>query len=194
MTEKRISTRQYIINKASDLFMNKGFQATSTRMIAESAGITQPNLYHHFKTKEDIYIAVMEDLSQEIKQGLQDIILKEDTNLVSILQRIMDYLREKHPVNFSIMNHDMTHEISEENHQYLYTIWREYYLQPLIYLFDKYLANGSPLTSNELARHFYASISPFIQKDNRFYKELSSEKIIDLFVYGILDRNQNNHL
>lgn len=190
MTEKRLSTRQLILNNASVLFMDKGFQATSTRLIAESSGITQPNLYHHFKTKEDIYMAVMEELSIEIKEGLLEIINNHSGTLVEVLQDIMNYLKDKHPVNFSIMNHDMTHEISVDNHQHLYIIWKDAYLQPIVNLFDNYLSNESPLNSDQLARHFYSSIAPFIQKENRFYKELSSEKVIDLFVYGILDRNQ----
>jgi hypothetical protein len=45
-----------------------------------------------------------------------------------------------------------------------------------------------PLTAHELARHYYAIIAPFIQKESGFYKETTSEQIIYLFVYGVLDR------
>lgn len=185
----RMTTKDLIIEVAGRLFMDKGFKATSTREIAEQAGITQPNLYHHFKTKEAIYIAVLENLSLEVKDDLEEIVRERDKELVEKLNEILDYLQEKHPVNFFIMSHDMTHEISSENHQHLYTIWQESYLRPIIYLFEQYLEeDDSPISSRDLARHYYATIAPLIQNDRGFYKELSSEQIIELFVYGILNR------
>lgn len=170
--------------------MDKGFQATSTREIAEKADITQPNLYHHFKTKEDIYIAVLERLSAEIQEGLESIIEKDGHSLYESLVNILDYLRKKHPANFSIMRHDMTYEVSEENHQHLYEIWQASYLEPLVGLFEDYHQEDMVFSPRELARYFYSSTAPFIQRDNPFFKEISSEKAIYLFVYGILDREE----
>lgn len=188
MIPKRMTTKEIILKVAGKLFMEKGFLATSTREIAEISQITQPNLYHHFKTKEDIYIAVLEQLSAEVKTGLEEITLHEEMTLEDNLLNILNYLREKHPANFSIMSHDMTYEISEENHYYLYKIWQDSYLKPVWELFELYKIRDDIFTSEELARYFYSTIAPFIQKDNKFYKEVSSEKIIYLFVYGILDR------
>ena len=59
MIPKRMTTKEVILYVAGQLFMDKGFQATSTRDIAENAGITQPNLYHHFKTSY-LYCCVRE--------------------------------------------------------------------------------------------------------------------------------------
>lgn len=188
--DQKLTTKQTIMKVAGGLFMDKGFQATSTREIAMQAGITQPNLYHHFKTKEDIYIAVLEDLSSEVKEALEVLVDKEEADLVTSLQNILDYLRDKHPVNFSIMSHDMTHEVSEENHLHLYRIWQESYLKPLVRLFSRYVEEENFFTAEELARYFYSVMAPFIQKDNSFQKEVSSEKIVYLFVYGVLDRNE----
>lgn len=188
MAARRMTTKELILVVAGELFMDKGYQATSTREIAEKAGITQPNLYHHFRTKEDIYIAVLENLSLEVKEALEKLVSEDSHSLEQTLQVILDYLREKHPVNFFIMSHDMAHEISAENNQRLYKIWMESYLSPLVRLFEKYITDKTPFTPNELGRHFYSMIAPFIQKDSGFYKEVSSEKVIHLFVYGILDR------
>ena len=81
MSSKKKTTRQNILDISSELFMDKGFQATSTRQIAERAGITQPNLYYHFKTKEAIYIAVLEDLSKVVREQLE-LIIQEDNQLL----------------------------------------------------------------------------------------------------------------
>jgi len=47
-------TRQRIIQGALRLFAEKGVDATSIRDIASSAAITEPAIYRHFKSKEDL--------------------------------------------------------------------------------------------------------------------------------------------
>ena len=186
-----MTTKQIILYEAGELFMERGFQATSTREIADNAEITQPNLYYHFKTKEDIYIAVLEELSSEVKDKLDQLVDQSTGDLVTNLICIMNYLRDRHPINFSIMSHDMTYEVSEENHYHLYRIWQEAYMKPLVRLFSRYMdQETSGITAEELARYYYSAMAPFMQKDNNFHKEVAGEKIVDLFVYGILDRNE----
>lgn len=190
MIPKRMTTKEVILHVASELFMEKGFKTTSTREIAENADITQPNLYHHFETKEAIYIAVLEKLSSEVKETLEEMVEEPTDSLFECLIDILKYLRKQHPVNFSIMSHDMTYEISEENHYYLYQIFQDSYLAPLTKLFSGYVTKESPFTAKELSRYFYSMIAPFIQKENHFYKEVTSRNIIYLFVYGILDNDE----
>lgn len=187
-----MTTKELILYVSSSLFMEKGFQATSTREIAETAGITQPNLYNHFKTKEAIYIAVLEKLSSEVKEVLEKMVEQDADYLTENLLNILNYLRDSHPANFSIMSHDMTYEVSEENHQYLYQMFQASYIAPLVILFNRFVTEESPFNSNELARYFYSMIAPLIQKDNRFYKKMTSEKMIKLFVYGIQGKNDEN--
>ncbi len=47
-------TRQRIIDGALRLFAEKGVDATSIRDIASSAAITEPAIYRHFASKEDL--------------------------------------------------------------------------------------------------------------------------------------------
>ena len=47
-------TQEKILKEANRLFMSKGYLGTSTREIAQRAGITQPNLYHYFSDKEKL--------------------------------------------------------------------------------------------------------------------------------------------
>src|ERR1700754_2580161 len=47
-------TRQRIIQGALRLFAEKGVDATSIRDIASSAAITEPAIYRHFQSKEDL--------------------------------------------------------------------------------------------------------------------------------------------
>ena len=48
------STREILLNNATYLFYDIGFEATTMRLIAEKSGITHPALFHRFKNKAEI--------------------------------------------------------------------------------------------------------------------------------------------
>jgi len=50
---------QGILDAAEILFAKKGFDAVSMSAIARLANTSKPNIYHHFKNKKDLYLAVM---------------------------------------------------------------------------------------------------------------------------------------
>jgi TetR/AcrR family transcriptional regulator len=50
---------QAILESAEILFAQKGFDAVSMSAIARLANTSKPNIYHHFKNKDDLYLAVM---------------------------------------------------------------------------------------------------------------------------------------
>lgn len=51
-------TRERILDVALDLFIDQGFDKTSLREIAERLGVTKAALYYHFRSKEDILLAL----------------------------------------------------------------------------------------------------------------------------------------
>jgi TetR/AcrR family transcriptional regulator len=53
------SGEQAILEAAEMLFAQKGFDAVSMSAIARLANTSKPNIYHHFKNKHDLYLAVM---------------------------------------------------------------------------------------------------------------------------------------
>src|SRR5215831_5881533 len=62
-TEK---TRQGILAAAQRLFLDRGFQATSTDTILAEAGISsKETLYRYFATKEELFVAVLGALTTE---------------------------------------------------------------------------------------------------------------------------------
>ena len=49
-----LSTRDRIIRETITILSEKGYDATSVRMIAEATGVTKPALYYHFDSKESL--------------------------------------------------------------------------------------------------------------------------------------------
>lgn len=53
------TARDEVLDAAAELFTTAGVAATSTRQIADAVGIRQASLYHHFRTKDDILVALL---------------------------------------------------------------------------------------------------------------------------------------
>lgn len=54
-----MTTRDYIIEAADQLFYRQGFEHTSFSNIADAVQISRGNFYHHFKSKDEILDAVI---------------------------------------------------------------------------------------------------------------------------------------
>lgn len=58
-----------ILDAARLVFADRGFDATTTRDIANAVGLTQGSLYHHFESREAILVAVVEKFSDRLRAG-----------------------------------------------------------------------------------------------------------------------------
>ncbi len=74
-------TVQLILDVAFRLFMEKGYEHTSIQdMIDHLGGLSKGAIYHHFKSKEDILVAVADRMTAESNQMLAAIRDRADLN------------------------------------------------------------------------------------------------------------------
>ncbi|MBI4875154.1 MAG: TetR/AcrR family transcriptional regulator [Acidobacteria bacterium] len=52
--------RAAILGEAVRLFAERGFRGTTTRELAAAVGVSEPVLYEHFRTKRELYEAIVE--------------------------------------------------------------------------------------------------------------------------------------
>ena len=78
---------QGILEAAEILFAEKGFDAVSMSAIAKLAKTSKPNIYHHFKNKNELYFAIMEAAVQRATDLLDAL---EDSP-GTIRQRLADF-------------------------------------------------------------------------------------------------------
>ena len=69
--EHAAATRQAVLDSARRLFSSQGFSGTSIDQIAQAARVTKGAVYHHFKSKTDVFRAVYELLSKELEAQLR---------------------------------------------------------------------------------------------------------------------------
>ncbi|MGW3241245.1 TetR/AcrR family transcriptional regulator [Streptomyces sp. NPDC001070] len=55
-----LSAREELLAAAAELFSAQGYAATTTRAVAERAGMRQASMYHYFGGKEDLLAALLE--------------------------------------------------------------------------------------------------------------------------------------
>lgn len=62
--QNKEETRTSIIKEAYELFSDLGYSKTNTKTIAKKCNIAEGTIFNYFDTKDDILIAVFEDLSK----------------------------------------------------------------------------------------------------------------------------------
>jgi AcrR family transcriptional regulator len=61
------ATRDQLVIEATRLFAERGFEATSVEAVLDAAGVSRGSLYHHFKSKEALFEAVLD--AAEVRIG-----------------------------------------------------------------------------------------------------------------------------
>ena len=84
---KKISTKEKILNSAYKFFYEKGFNATSIDDILKDAKLNKGSLYHLFKSKKEVLLAVIEEkIAYNLEQKYKDI---------AMAKQPLKYLEEK---------------------------------------------------------------------------------------------------
>ena len=77
--DQTAETRSALIGAARELFAERGYAATPTEEVVRDARTSRGALYHHFRDKEELFLAVYEEVDREVvakivaaAQGRQD--------------------------------------------------------------------------------------------------------------------------
>lgn len=68
-----IGTREALVRSAENLMRTKGYAAFSYADLAEDIGIRKASIHHHFPTKEDLGVAIVEEYIERVRSGFRRI-------------------------------------------------------------------------------------------------------------------------
>lgn len=85
-------TAEKIKLAALHLFARNGYEGTSVSDIAQLVGIKKPSLYNHFKSKEDIFLSVYEEVLMEQVEHAQRVL--ETLPDASVEEKLFHFLKE----------------------------------------------------------------------------------------------------
>ncbi len=83
MTEKQ----ENIVHSALELFAEEGYTATSTSKIAKTAGVSEGLIFRHFRNKEGLLQAILDEGERRLKVIFENIIW--ETNPAKVLQKTL---------------------------------------------------------------------------------------------------------
>ncbi len=108
---KQEDTKQKIIDKALELFSERGYDSVSVGDIADAVGIKAPSLYNHFSGKQAIFDAIVRSTAAkyEADTGKIDIHVQNASQDISVFENITeDALFEKLRQIFEYSLHNET--------------------------------------------------------------------------------------
>src|SRR5512140_1087802 len=85
-------TRTHILDAAGELFAKRGYAATSVADICQQAGVTKGAFYHHFATKQQVFLDLRDRWLSPLDVQTNTTRL-EGEPLPQVLQRIADMTR-----------------------------------------------------------------------------------------------------
>jgi AcrR family transcriptional regulator len=122
------SMKAKILSSARKLFGEYGYNDTTTRMIAGDVGIDISTLYYHWGEKQDLYEAVLAEISAEIQNKLNEVEKRVSgqslaTRLELAIDMMSDYLFSHPEVSnlilfgyFNKTQHGVTLDIGMSKH------------------------------------------------------------------------------
>lgn len=88
--ERKKETRQLLLESAVEIFAQLGFHGASVDKIAEHAGFTKGAVYAHFHSKEELFLAILEQQMQlHVDNILQ--IIEQQQSLSHFIETIDEY-------------------------------------------------------------------------------------------------------
>ncbi|MBO2439699.1 TetR/AcrR family transcriptional regulator [Actinomadura nitritigenes] len=88
------SGREHILDVATRLFAEHGYDGTSTRSIAEAAGLNIATVAYHTGGKRDLYLAVMERAHQAERAALEGALAgltPDAAGILALVDRYIDF-------------------------------------------------------------------------------------------------------
>ena len=104
-------TRDRIVTAATDLFSERSFEGATTREIASRAGVTQPLLNYHFRSKEELWRAAVDALFERLNRTLDE----RATGLRGVDDVTTAKLLVREFVTFSARNPELHRIITQES-------------------------------------------------------------------------------
>jgi len=91
-------TRQLLLQAAEEIFVRDGYEGAELGEIAALAGRTKGAIYAHFKSKEDIFLALVEDRTLRYRAQMEELLAKSTSvegNLAAFRQFSLNLVEDE---------------------------------------------------------------------------------------------------
>ncbi|MFV0599816.1 MAG: TetR/AcrR family transcriptional regulator [Bacteroidales bacterium] len=134
-SSKKVSMEITILKVAEELFVEKGYSATSTVEIASKAGCNQALVHYYFRTKSNLFNKILESKISFMVSAFDYIDNKElsfTENLTKTIEMHFDALTKDKKLPIFVLN-----EIKNKDNNNVLDIIREIFRNKISFLLDK---------------------------------------------------------
>lgn len=183
------NTKNAILKVAAEMFLSQGYQATSTRKIAQELNITQPNMYHYYKNKKVLYVKSLE----YAMSGFSDNLLAEykshkELPFEELLLYMSQFMIENFRINYFVMRNDIATFFTDEERKDIGQNWDGGYYKVLFNIFQSHKSElRSDLAIPVQVGTFLTMLLPYIEYNDAKRKRniANLTTIINIFINGI---------
>lgn len=107
--------REHILRTAAQEFAASGYSATSINTVADKCGISIGSMYSYFKSKEDLFMTIVEYSREVMIDALNQVAAEPGdlyaklTKLVHIIQTLTPQYRELNQIYIDLATEGLTH-------------------------------------------------------------------------------------
>jgi AcrR family transcriptional regulator len=123
---RRVDRKRQLLAQAKQLFVTLGYQDTTTDKIARAAGVSEPMLYRHFKSKKILFLEVLKEIREATLnrwQAASATLTDPLAKLHAIADSYLGSTRE-HALEYRIMHRSLVETDDEE----ILALLRAFYL------------------------------------------------------------------
>lgn len=128
VARKRAAKIERILDEASALFAERGYQATRMEDIAAGLGLQKGSLYYYFPSKESLLAALVESRVGFATDELRAIVARDEPAISRVRAGIAAHLAvfQEHASLYTIFNSERLHDINREVAKKVDDLGREY--------------------------------------------------------------------
>ena len=197
------SRRLQIVAVAVGLFSQKGFRGTTTKEIADQAGVSEAIIFRHFATKDELYNAILDhkvkQATERMKTNLEDAARRKDDNAYfgSLARDMLEFhTKDRTFMRLLLFSALEGHDLSEI---FFHSTAREIKNQIRRYIKQR-ITDGAfrKVDPAVAARAFVGMVlnqaqvrNIFRDDDLRFSNRQMADRFVDIFLAGIRNPTHN---
>lgn len=137
------SMRQEILATARALFIQQGYRGLSMSMLARAVGVSKAALYYHFKDKEELFLAILKALLDELEFIIHQASIESTDSrqqIRSLVSKIMAWPPDQRAA-IRLASQELS-QISRQASQSFYQLYHEKFIGKIQVIIETGIAAG----------------------------------------------------
>ncbi len=135
--------KDIILETAARLFAEKGYIRTSTAILAKESGVAEGTIFRHFKSKEEIFIALVQQLRENMTRDVHQFLDMQENEhglerIISVIRACYSFVRQNN-ARFALLLRDVPgcygepHSPAFEHARIIYVSLQEDFQKSILY-------------------------------------------------------------